>query len=222
MEINVLLILFAILTVICIAAGIRKGMLTILYGACAWVFIFWFINTAAPYTQDFLRENTQIETNINENLCKRLEIRYENSEEEEVGSGREEVLKLVPTSVREELRQSVQDSVDLLISSVAKELTDIAMKGIATILTIIIGLILIWAGSVIVNGVAKVPGLKQVNKWLGFAAGILEAILIIWTILYVAECFPSTAVGQFVLTKTEESEIITLIHDHNLIKVILG
>lgn len=221
MTINVLLILFAILTVVCIGAGIKKGMLTIIYGAVSWIFVFWFIATASPFVQDYIYDKTEIAISVNEKIFEKLEVRYDHSEEEEAGTGTESVLKLVPSSVRNQLRQSVHESVQAFLTAVSNELTGYVVKGIAVVLSIIIAIIVVWIAGILVKGLGSVPGLRTVNKTLGFAAGFVQAILIIWTIMYVAECFSTTLIGGYIVENSIDNKILSPIYEMNLIRTIL-
>lgn len=222
MNLSVLSILFILLTIGCIYAGIRKGMMTILYVAFSWVFVLWFISTATPYVIDYIEANTHVASNLNEKITERIQLRYDSSEEEEPGSGEDNILKLLPRKTREEIKTSMQNTVDQLIGVVANELTDIVLKILATGITILISVLIIWLGSKLVAIIGHLPLIRGVNKGLGFVAGFVEALLIIWAILYVAECFPTTILGSYIVNHSQDNVIMVWLCTNNFIRTILS
>lgn len=211
-----ILIMFA-----CFIAGTHRGMLKIIYGIIAWVFVFWFVNFANPYVLEALNEHTNIEVVINEKITERLELKYEESEKEEEGSGKMAVYNIIPLTLRESFNEIVKDSVDKFIETVASAFTDLAMKGVAAVLSIILAYLIIWLIGKILILVNFMPGLNQVNRLLGGITGLLEGLLIIWIIMFVADMFPTSLIGQVVVENVSSNEILLTIYDNNFIKLLL-
>ncbi len=219
---NWFLIVCALIILYCLIHGAKKGMLSIVFGMCAWIFVIWFINFSVPYISDFITDNTEISSNINEHIKERMEERYINSEEKEEGSGKESLIKNLPASITEKVNEAVNESEEQIIKAISEELTSTAISGIAIILACLVSVLLLFVMSKLISLIGIIPGIRGINKVFGVVAGALEAILIIWFIMLIADCFPASAFGQFVLGGTAQDQMLGFVHDNNFIKLIVG
>ena len=86
MEINYLLVIFAIILLISVIRGATKGMLRIVFGVVSWIMLILFVNYGSTYVHDYININTQIPYVVQEKINERLHDKYTVSEEEEAGS----------------------------------------------------------------------------------------------------------------------------------------
>lgn len=63
--------------------------------------------------------------------------------------------------------------------------------------------------------ISKLPVIHFLNKLLGAVFGVLEVVLFLWTIYTLIMMMELGAIGQVVLSFTEESEILTWLYRHN-------
>lgn len=63
--------------------------------------------------------------------------------------------------------------------------------------------------------VAKLPVIRFVDKLLGIVFGGLEVVLILWTIYTMIMMMDMGAVGQVILSYTEDSKALTWFYQHN-------
>ena len=63
--------------------------------------------------------------------------------------------------------------------------------------------------------ISKLPVVNFLNKLLGVAFGILEVVLVVWTVYTFVMMMDMGAIGQVILSYTEESEILSFIYRHN-------
>ena len=222
MELNYLLIIFAVLMLYCIIRGATRGMLRIVFGLCAWIFLICFVNYGAGIAASYIETNTTVPTFIEDRLDVHLHDRYTKAEEKEAGTGQDAVMVIVPTKIKDEIMETIQESIDIAIKIVAQELTKAAIKGISTILCVVLGIILIFILDKIIKAVGLVPGVRDVNRLLGVIAGLLEGMLIIWLVMFIADCFPASVMGRFVIENSEENQILCFIYQNNLIERIIG
>lgn len=221
MEINYLLIACAVILLACIIRGARKGMLRIIFGIIAWVFLICFINYGSGMVASYIQGNTDIPISIQQNIGNHLHERYNSAEEKEAGTGEEAVLSVVPNTIKNEIVESIQESIDATIGIIAEELTSAAIKGISTILCVIIGIFIIFVVDKIIKALGFVPGVRDVNRLFGMLAGLFEGLLVIWVIMYIADCFPASAVGRFVINNLENDQLLIFIYQNNIIKEII-
>lgn len=222
MNINFLLVIFGILLLFCIVRGARKGMLRILFGMVAWIALIIFVNYCSPVVADLIKNNSGVSTQLETVIDSNLHTKYEKSEEEKAGSGEEAILSILPEKIRTDIENTVHSSIDNLIKVVAEELAFVAIKGIATVLVIAIGILLIVILDKLLKGLGFIPGIRDVNKFFGIVAGAFEGILIIWIIMYIADCFPTSEFGRYVLSNSQADQILIFVYKNNLIERIIG
>ena len=222
MEVNYLLIVCAVIMLICVIRGATKGMLRIVFGLVAWIALICFVNFGSEYVSNYIYNRTEVTQMINERIAEHLKERYNESEENEAGSGQESIIIMVPSNIREKIDQTVQSSIDSTISVVASELTFITIRGISIVISLVVGAILLYIISRIIVALGYAPGIRDVNRLLGIIAGLIEGMLIIWLIMFIADCFPASALGYFVANNVENDQILFSIYQNNLIERIIG
>ena len=222
MEINYLLVIFGIILLISIIRGATKGMLRIVFGIVAWVILILFVNYGSTYVHDYINVNTQIPVVVQEKINERLHDKYTLSEEEQAGTGEDAVLFSVPARIRNKVMETVRNSVEETITLIALELTDAAIKGISTIICVVAGILLLIIIDKLLKLIGLVPGIHGFNRTLGIVAGLLEGLLIIWLLMYIADCFPTTTYGEFIHEYTESSQILLVLKETNIIARIIG
>ena len=219
---NPVLIAFLILMVVCIIRGLHKGMLRIIYGMISWIFIIWFVNFTFSEVSNYLYESTNIPAFVQETIAGNLTKKYEASEAEQEGTGEDAMLKMVPASIKDKIDEGIHNTVESTIAFVSKELCDTAIRGISTITSMLIGVLVVFLLRKLIIFIGRVPGIKEVNKTLGFAAGCLEGMLITWLIMYLADCFPTTDWGHYVLDNIAVDPLLTHVYQMNVITRIIG
>lgn len=65
--------------------------------------------------------------------------------------------------------------------------------------------------------VTKLPVIHSADKLLGFVFGILETMLLLWTLYTFVMMMDLGMVGQFILAWTGESRVLTWMYQHNFL-----
>lgn len=63
--------------------------------------------------------------------------------------------------------------------------------------------------------ISKLPLIRLVDKVLGIVFGVLEVLLLLWTVYTLVMMFHMGALGDFVLTYTKDSVILSWFYEHN-------
>ena len=91
---------------------------------------------------------------------------------------------------------------------------------------IYIGLmVIIYVGLAIVAGALNVitmlPVIKEVNKLAGFAAGLVEGMIILWVLFILIQACGSESWAQEIFVQINDNEFLSFIYNNNLIVNIL-
>ena len=222
MTFNFLLLIYILLTVFCVFRGLKKGLVGIVFSIIGWIFVLVFINIATPYIDEAIHNRTEVDEHINERLVEQLEHKYEISEEEEEGSGTGAVIETLPERIKNEVIESVNESIEMVIRAVAGELTDTAVHGIAIVIAIIIGAIVLHLLYQLLELIFRLPVLREINRLFGFFGGFLESTLIMWIMMFLADCFSATTIGGLIIDMSQSDTILSIIYSHNIIESIIG
>lgn len=222
MTFNILLVIFLLLVAINCIIGVKRGMAKTIFRLVAWILVLWFIYFSTPFIKDFLTNSTTISSGIEEVIYDGLQTRYDAAEEEESGSGETTILNLLPENIKDQVEENVHDQIEYLLLFIAQELTATAIQGLAVVVALIVSIILIKLIELLLKLIDFIPGLNTVNRLLGFVAGLLQAIFIVWIVMLIADCFPTTTLGSYIITYSQESLLLSALHDNNLIAAIIG
>ena len=88
-------------------------------------------------------------------------------------------------------------------------------------LMLVLFIILRFGARVIVSSadlVAKLPVIRTMNRFLGFVAGVVQGLLIVWGVFLFAEIFHSTSWGMWINTMSETNEYVKYLYEHNILK----
>lgn len=88
---------------------------------------------------------------------------------------------------------------------------------VAVVLLIIVGIVHHILGVVFFSAkvISKLPIVSWLNKLLGMVFGVLETVLILWTIYTFIMFMDMGMIGQQILLYTQESPVLTWIYEHN-------
>lgn len=65
--------------------------------------------------------------------------------------------------------------------------------------------------------ISKLPILHSVDKLLGIVVGLLEAVLILWTVYALVIYFSLGMIGELILTYTAQNKFLTFCYERNML-----
>lgn len=219
---NPLVIIFILMMLFCIIRGARKGILRIIYGMVSWILLIWFVNIACGYIADYLNVSTPLPTVIQEHIFSNLQDKYNNTESIETGTGMDAVMNLIPDTIRDGIDNTIHNSVEATIQAITTELSETAIKGISIIISVIVGVLILFLLDKLINLLGNLPGIYNINLILGIFAGFVEGLLVTWLCMYLADCFPTTLLGQFIIKNSASNDFMNYIYQVNIIEQIIG
>lgn len=88
---------------------------------------------------------------------------------------------------------------------------------VAVVLLAVVGIVHHLLGVVFFSAkiLSKLPVVSLVNKLLGVVFGVFEVILLLWTVYTFIMMMDMGAIGQLILSYTQDSSILTLVYRYN-------
>jgi len=222
---NILLIVVLLYLIACIWNGYRKGLVKMIFSVVSLFIAIIITRMVAPQMEDYLQK----ETNIYEQIQEKTEAYVEITLQEKLSTGLFSVSDQayaieglpLPKYIRSVLtKNNTAEIYEILgvdafqdyISSSLAGFTVTALAFVLSFLIIGLGIFLIRK---LIERIVKLPGLNGINRLAGAAVGFLKALIILWILCLIVTAAAGTAAGQQILKMIEDSQILSMIYNHN-------
>lgn len=246
---NWLLILVILLIAGNIVWGIYRGFLRVIYSMIAWILILVFVTWATPFVSEVLSEYTRLDERIEAGVEERLhtlvrgeepdakegqETAGENAGEEaspgaQAKPGSDDIGELgikLPKVIADKLLDTGAAADQLLdgagvYAKASGQASSLAMRGISFVLVLLIAVIAFHILATVLDLVAKLPVIGEVNHFLGGFAGLIKGVLLVWLFFAFVAMGSATSVGTGMIGLIYESEYLVWLYENNLVLSIL-
>lgn len=208
--------------------GAKKGFVKVLFSLLSTVAALLFAVLFSPMVSAYLKSNEEFTSFFEE----RIGTFFDAAESDESGAIKEpnkvidvrEVLSAlpIPDTMKESFEKDMQKELALptredVREYVCKRLSDTILNAIAFVTTLAIAIIGLFVLCRVLNLLAKLPLLRQVNAACGLLSGFAEGILIVWILFVVLTMFAGEAFGQSALAMIAENPFLDYLYKSNLI-----
>ena len=246
----VVILIFLICLVAGYRRGLVKSVIKIIFAGVSLMLAYFLtpltgdLLTQNTKVDEFIKRkvNVAIESTVKEKLEKELnkdEKVYEESEIEEMvqvsmqsePTKNEQINQIynikVPAFVREALIENNYDEMHKLMDVkgfydyVSTYITRMIVNCISFWLTfILIGLVscIVY---LVMAVVVKLPIISGINKFGGLIFGLLQSLVIVWSVFMLAMLFDNTEIGIMIVNQIEESKLLTFVNKHNIFVIIV-
>ena len=192
---------------------------------------------ASPYVKDFLKEKTGVYEVI-EKKCQDvfdLEKLLENSGLKEnaaiVQKEQEQLIENLP--LPEILKKQLQKNntsqgyalldVSGFEDYIAGFMANLLLTVLAYVLTFLLAVLILKIIMLMLDVVTTLPIIKGLNRLLGFFAGGIQGVGVIWLLFLVITLLGSTEPGGRLLIMIGEGRVLSFLYDNNLfLRILLG
>ena len=201
--------------------GANKGILLLIYGLVAWVFVVFFIKAASPAIEDYINEQTSLpqtisesyEYKINKNIDSRLST--DGSTVTIEGSGVKGILALFPAMVNLGIDAFMADAREAIVKSLVDDMTGLTVEVLAHVFAFLIAIIITALGSGLVKLIGNSSVLRRPNAFLGIIVGAAQAIFLVWFVMYIAICFNNTDWGASIINQCVDHPVLSILYETN-------
>ncbi|MBH1941124.1 CvpA family protein [Mobilitalea sibirica] len=195
--------------------GYKVGFIKTVFSMFSLILAILLTATISPTVNNILKNNENVYSKVREKVEQALEMNNEEIETSQEDTYIEGLF--LPKSIRDNLIENKESKVGEFKDYLVTNITDIIIKAIAFSASFVVILIVLWIISFALNIISKLPVLKQINKFTGFFAGLLHGFIIIWLLSILLTVFSGTSFGKEAFIMIEDSEILSLIYDNNLL-----
>lgn len=218
---NWLLIITLAIIVICAFIGLKRGLITTLFSTCSLLAAIVLSVIFSPVLSGYLQSNDKVMGYFTEKVADVLQL----EELVQQTTDNETLLEGVnlPDNVKQQISEklNIQDSLNSAAADATATISTYVANMIIYALSYVVVFIVAWLAIFIVgkllNLLAKLPGLMQVNKLAGFAVGAAQGILIIWILCIIITIMSGTQAGQTAYAYINDSSLLSFIYNNNLL-----
>lgn len=223
---NWLFIVVIIFFVSCVLRGYRKGFLRILYSLISIIVTIVFVTITAPYIADFIAQNTEIQATLEEKCLEHIRAAAEKNMEEEAQENKEKLDDAgvsLPEGIWEELIDSGMGITDDVLGQagiyemLATNMARFIVNGIAYFVALLVVTIVLFIIARMVNLVAKLPLVRNVNHFLGVLAGAIQGVILIWVFFYLIAICCTSSFGITMISYINQNGLLTWLYNNNLV-----
>ena len=210
--------------------GYYKGVLRIAYSLAAWVIVLVFVTWATPYIDRILTENTSIDEKLlsycEETLRQTADTQTDTGNVENESDLAELGVQL-PGTVLDGILQKADDTADEFLEEsgayekMAQGIAGFLMSGISFIIALVISWLIVGMLSQAIGIASKIPVIKGVNQLLGFLAGGIYGLILVWIGFYLVALTSAGETGRTIVSYIYQSPLLTYLYENNLVLTLI-
>lgn len=196
--------------------GYKKGLIGVAFKIVS--FVIAIVITLILYVpvSNLVINHTGLDESIENAIVEKLSI----SNIEEEGELKKENTNM-PTVIVDYINNAIKDTVvttqNSIVQSVARDLAiNIVKIGVMIVLFLVVKIALLFAKAII-EGIAKLPILKQFNEIGGIAYGILRGVIVIYVMLVVVSLLIPVLHNDGILQTINETMLCKILYNNNII-----
>ncbi len=244
---NVLTIIVLLLIAFYALGGYRKGFVKILMSMIFFVLAAVLVYLANPYVSGFLKEHTPVYEFIGERCqevftLENLKNQVGNQEEETEGSTeadtssltRVEQMKVIedlwlPQVLKDQLVENnnaagyAKLAVENFEAYISGFMANLILNIFSYVVTFLVVVTFLRMTVMTMDVLTAIPGIRGLNKILGFFLGIFQGVLMVWIIFLIITIFSGTEPGGNLMVMIQKSPILAWLYDENvLLRMVSG
>lgn len=171
----------------------------------------------SPKTYNVIRDSRTVDAYLEERAWDIV-----GTESDEIAAGADySLLQYIP--ITDELGAALQngetgvihsESMQIYLKNAVKALLKYAAAVIFTVIFSAVSLLIL---TMTFHKLVDLPGIRPVDRAMGFILGLLEGLIGVWVLLAVLHLFEFTEVGGAVLRQVRASQVLSMLDEYNLI-----
>lgn len=218
-------VLIAVLLILIITAllGYRRGLVKTVFSLVSMIAALILTVIISPYVSGWMKNSETISNYVTDNVKEIISVddvdTNRKTDEEVIESL--ELPEFLESTLLENNTAVIYNELEVqknnVLEYIIAGITNILINAIAFVATYIIIRVLLWLICYMLDVLAKLPVLKQINKVTGLAAGLAQGLLCVWIFCILIMVFGFGDFGAYVYKSINESSILTFIYDSNLL-----
>jgi len=228
MEINALLIIVVIIMAACIVIGVKRGFIHTVFSTFSLLIVVLLTGLLSPYVADYITNHTDVPKSIRSAVEDKIRLEDKINITEDVTLNNYIDKIELPEQLRDLIKDKSKEAGDpasavsqeassRMIKTIYDRITELIVSAIAYLFTFAVMEVVVLIAGLLLDIVAKLPGIKQANEILGGITGFVQGYLIVSVLYIAAMAFAASSFGAAVIDMVKENSILTWFYEHNFI-----
>ena len=231
---NVMLVLVALIFMLCVVDGLKRGFIKIVASLAATIVTIVLVIMLTPYVSNILgrvipmeslitsncMEVLYPESNMSKNQFKELLPTIDMNREEQIGVIENSKLpKVFQELILENNNNEIYESLGVTSFGeyLVKYFAKLFINVISFLFTFLIVTLVLRTIIYMLGLISDLPIIGGVNRLAGGAVGLAKALIMVWVVFAVLTLMYDSKLGATCLQCIEDSEFLSYIYDHNLL-----
>lgn len=200
--------------------GLKAGFIKTIFSLLSMIVALMLTSWLSPMVNQSLQKNDKIHGYITDKVETMLSLEEEKTDIKD----QEEFIESLPLpkSFRDTLIEQKDAKVSDLKAYITSYVTGVIINSLAFFLTFIVIMIALWILCFALNIISKLPILNQINKLAGLIVGLMQGLIVVWILFVLLTVFGGSNFGQQAFILIEESKILSIIYNNNLLLSIVA
>ena len=225
-------IIVILILLFCFFYGFKRGFLKIVLTTLALVVTIVAAGVLAPHLSKWLG-TTFIGTGIEKSINSYMDKKIDSSTEELVNKTKEAQEAVIdalplPKFLKNDISKKNEESEYKLLDVttfkeyVSTRLSNIILQALSYIILLVVIYAVLRIVLRIIGVIGRIPIIGGINRLLGGILCLIEGLLILWCICFLVTAISGSEFGQSVVKVINESPLLKLIYDNNLLVTVAG
>ena len=228
MEINAFLIIVAVILIGCVLLGCKKGFVHTVFTMFSLLIVSLLTGLLSPYVGDYVTNHTDIPKSIRNSVEQQIKLKdrvninesariNEYIDKIDLPEQLRDVIKEKSKKAGDAVAATTAEAANQMIGNIYDRITELIISAIAYVFTFAVVLVIVIVAGLLLDIVAKLPGIKQANTVLGGIIGFVQGYLIVSLLYIIAMAFAATKLGTSVIEMVDNSSVLTWFYEHNIV-----
>ncbi|MCH5274071.1 MAG: CvpA family protein [Lachnospiraceae bacterium] len=219
-------VLIAVIAIIAVLGwlGWNKGLIKMVFSLASTIVALLFAAIFSPVIAGAMKNNEKIVSFFDEKISTLIDFSSEEAEEDE--ESKQELLidsLPFPETMKESLMKNntadnyISMDADNFEEYVCRQITNMIINAICFVITLAVAIIALAVACGMLNILAKLPLLRQLNEAAGLAAGLAEGLLLVWILFVVLTMLTGSEFGQEAMKMIAENPLLDFLYKNNLV-----
>lgn len=204
--------------------GLKKGLIKMVFSLVSTIVALLVAMLFSPVVSGMMKSNEAIVGFFDEKISAVVDFTPEEAQEETESKQESLIASLpLPETFKETLLENnTLDNYAAMQAQnfeeyVCRQITNVIINAIAFVVTLLLAVIALAILCNVLNLIAKLPLLKQINAAAGLAAGVAEGLLLVWILFVILTMFAGTEFGSEAMSMIAENPLLDFLYKNNMV-----
>ncbi len=234
---NITFIVVLAVIALAIIKGYRKGLISILIDIVSWILIVALVGVLQEPVANLLETtplgevvHNEVEAMVAEKTADTVSTSFDNWWEDMTEELPDNISELLKNDVIvDALGSSNVDVSSIVISNSSQyidaltdAITAYVMQGISAVLVFLLSVVIVNLIKRSVRRVGRLPIIKNVNALAGAVVGVVQGLIWVWLLMFVASFASTSSVGASVVAEISQNGFLTFLYNVNPLAYIIN